>query len=63
MCNSHPSGLEAFTMWIGIFVVLLALWLIFWLGVHITGAFIHILLVLAIIALILHFVRGSSRRV
>lgn len=50
-------------MWIGIFVVLVALWLIFWLGVHITGGFIHILLVLAIIALIVHFVRGSSRKV
>ena len=48
-------------MWIGIFLVLLVLWLIFWLGVHITGAFIHILLGLAVISLIIHFVRGSRR--
>lgn len=50
-------------MWIGIFVVLVALWLIFWLGVHVTSGLIHILLVLAIIALIMHFVRGSSRKI
>ena len=50
-------------MWIGIFVVLFALWLIFWLGVHVTSAAIHILLIVAIIALIMHFVRGTKRRV
>ena len=46
-----------------LFVVLAALWLIFWLGVHITGGFIHILIILAVISLIVHFVRGSRAAV
>jgi hypothetical protein len=46
-------------MFIGLFALLLILWLVFWLGMHIAGAAIHILLVLAVIALILHFVRGT----
>jgi hypothetical protein len=41
------------------FIVLLIAWL---LGVgvfHVAGAMIHILLVLAVISLVLHFVRGA----
>jgi hypothetical protein len=41
-----------------IFVVLAALWLIFWLGVHVTSFAIHVLIILAVIALIIHLVRG-----
>lgn len=44
-----------------LFLVLAALWLILWLGVHITAGLIHILIVLAVISLIVHFVRGGSR--
>jgi uncharacterized protein DUF5670 len=41
------------------FVILLVAWLL-GLGVfHVAGAMIHILLVLAVISLILHFVRGA----
>ena len=47
-------------MWLGIAVVLLVLWL---LGVliHLAGALIHLLLVIAIVLVVLHFVRGRSR--
>ena len=38
-------------------VVLLILWLVGWLGLHILGGFIHILVVLAVIALILALVK------
>lgn len=38
-------------------VVLLILWLVGWLGFHILGGFIHILVVLAVIALILALVK------
>jgi hypothetical protein len=44
-----------------LFIVLAALWLILWLGVHIVSGAIHILIVLAVIALIIHFVRGGHR--
>jgi len=41
-----------------LFVVLLVAWLL-GLGVfHVAGVFIHILLILAVISLIMHFVRG-----
>ncbi len=40
-----------------LFFILLISWLIFWLAVHITSGFIHILIALAVIFLILHFVR------
>ncbi len=38
-------------------VILLVLWLVGWLGFHILGAFIHILLVLAVIAIIVAVVK------
>jgi hypothetical protein len=39
-------------------VILLVLWLIGWLGFHLLGGLIHILLILAVIALVLQLVRG-----
>jgi hypothetical protein len=43
-----------------LFVVLVGAWLILWAAFHIAGGMIHILLVIAVIALILHLVRGRS---
>ncbi|MGD0544336.1 MAG: lmo0937 family membrane protein [Candidatus Acidiferrales bacterium] len=40
--------------------VLIILWLLGFLAFHVTVGFIHILLVLGIIMIIMHFVRGSS---
>ncbi|MGB8541088.1 MAG: lmo0937 family membrane protein [Candidatus Acidiferrales bacterium] len=40
-------------------VVLLILWLLGFLAFHVTVGFIHILLVIGIIMIIMHFVRGS----
>jgi hypothetical protein len=48
-------------MFLTLFFILLALWLIFWLGVHVTAFAIHLLIIFAVIALILHFVRGGRR--
>jgi hypothetical protein len=39
--------------------VLLILWLLGFLAFHVTVGFIHILLVIGIIMIIMHFVRGS----
>jgi hypothetical protein len=41
-----------------VFVVLLVAWALGWLAFHVAGGLIHILLVVAIISLIVHFVRG-----
>jgi hypothetical protein len=47
-------------MLITIFVVLLVLWLLGFAAFHVAGGLIHLLLVVAVIVLILHFVRGRS---
>ena len=40
------------------FVFLLA-WLVAWAALHVTGGFIHLLLVVAVLSVIIHFARGS----
>jgi len=44
-------------MFVALFVILLALWLLGWGAMHVAGAAVHILLILAVVALIVHFVR------
>jgi hypothetical protein len=46
-----------------LFVVLLLAWILGFGVFHVAGAMIHILLVLAVIALMVHFVRGTSAAV
>lgn len=45
-------------MFIGLAILLAVLWVIFFFAVHVTGFFIHILIILAIISLIAHFFSG-----
>jgi hypothetical protein len=40
--------------------VLVVVWLLGWGAFHIAGGLIHLLLVVAVISLILHFVRGRT---
>ncbi len=47
-------------MFIGLFVILLILWIAGMVAGFVIKGFIHILLVIAIIALVLHFVRGRK---
>lgn len=44
-----------------LFVVLLAAWIFSFAIFHVAGAALHILLILAVISLIVHFVRGGTR--
>ncbi|HET7186394.1 MAG TPA: lmo0937 family membrane protein [Terriglobales bacterium] len=46
-----------------LFIVLLLAWIFGWGVFHVTTGLIHILLIVALIALILHFVRGTSTAV
>jgi len=41
-----------------LFVILLIAWILGWGVFHVASAMIHILLVVALIALVLHFIRG-----
>ena len=45
-------------MWIGIAVVLLVLWALGFFVFPVVGGLVHILIVLAIIAVVVHFVTG-----
>ena len=46
-----------------LFIVLLLAWIFGWGVFHVASGLIHILLIVAIIALILHFVRGTASTV
>lgn len=39
-------------------IVLLILWLLGFFAFHVTTAFIHVLIIIAVVLIILHFVRG-----
>jgi hypothetical protein len=41
-----------------IFVILLVLWLLGWIGFHLLGAYIHIVLLLALIVLLIQLFTG-----
>lgn len=43
-----------------LFVVLLLAWIFSWAIFHVAGGLLHILLIVAVISLIVHFVRGRS---
>lgn len=51
---------EDLTMLAILGIILLVAWLLGFIAFHVTVGFIHILLALAIILFVLHFVRGSS---
>jgi hypothetical protein len=60
--NLHPqTGMRLFSdfFFLFLFFVFLGVWLVSWLAFHVAGGLIHILVVIAVISLILHFVRGS----
>ena len=48
-------------MFMTLFVVLVVLWLLGWFTFHAAGALIHVVLVVAVIFLVIHFVRGRRR--
>ncbi len=48
-------------MLLGLAIILLIAWLLGLVAFHVTAWFIHILIVIAIVVAILHFVRGPRR--
>ena len=47
-------------MFMTLFAVLLVLWLLGFFAFHVAGALIHLLLIIAVISLVMHFFRGRS---
>jgi hypothetical protein len=58
-----PNGITDAVSWLGkgvpvfliLFMVLLVIWLLGFAAFHVAGGFIHLLLIIAVIALIVHF--------
>jgi hypothetical protein len=49
-------------MFMILFVVLAVAWILGWGAFHVAGALIHLLLIVALVSLIVHFVRGRGAR-
>jgi hypothetical protein len=47
-------------MFMTLFVVLLVLWLLGFFPFHVAGGLIHLLLIIAVISLVMHFFRGRN---
>jgi hypothetical protein len=47
-------------MFIALCVVLLVLWLLGFFAFHVAGGLIHLLLIIAVISLVIHFFRGRN---
>jgi hypothetical protein len=47
-------------MFITLFVVLFVMWLLGFFAFHVAGGLIHLLLIIALISLVMHFFRGRS---
>jgi hypothetical protein len=46
-------------MFLTLFVILLLAWMMGFIAFHVAGGLIHLLLIVAVISLVLHFVRGG----
>jgi hypothetical protein len=46
-------------MFLALFAILLVLWLLGFFAFHVAGGLIHILIVIAVISLVVHFLRRS----
>jgi hypothetical protein len=49
-------------MFLMLFIVLLVAWLLGFFAFHVAGGLIHLLLIVAVVSLIVHFARGSGAR-
>jgi hypothetical protein len=47
-------------MFLALFVILLVMWLTGFFAFHVAGGLIHLLLIIAVISLVAHFLRGHS---
>jgi len=47
-------------MFLVLFVVLVVAWLLGWAAFHVAGGLIHLLLIVAVISLVVHFVCGRG---
>ena len=61
-CRAKPYGAtyEEISMFLTLFAILLVMWLLGFFAFHVAGGLIHLLLIIAVISLLVHFFRGRS---
>ena len=47
-------------MFLGLFVILLMMWILGFFAFHVAGGLIHLLLIVAVISLVVHLFKGRS---
>jgi hypothetical protein len=52
------KGEKEISMFLTVFVILLVMWLLGLFAFHVAGGLIHLLLIIAVISLVVHFVSG-----
>jgi hypothetical protein len=55
-----PDRTEEMSMFLTIFVILLVMWLLGLFAFHVAGGLIHLLLIIAVISLVMHFMRSRT---
>ena len=60
MACGSPERTEEIKMFLALFVILLVMWLLGFFAFHVAGGLIHLLLIIAVISLVMHFFRGRS---
>ena len=59
LTEQPEKGIHMFlSSWLVVAIVLLVAWVLGWLAFHVAGGLIHLLLVVAVISLVVHFMRG-----
>jgi hypothetical protein len=56
---TSPARTKEISMFLALFVIFLVFWLLGFLAFHIAGGFIHLLLIVAVIFLVVHFFRRA----
>jgi hypothetical protein len=58
--GGKPKRTKEISMFMTLFAVLLVLWLLGFFAFHVAGGLIHLLLIIAVISLVMHFFRGRT---
>ena len=58
--GTSPERTKEISMFLALFVILLVMWLLGFFAFHVAGGLIHLLLIIAVISLVVHFFRGRS---
>jgi hypothetical protein len=59
-CSRVSNVQRRFLMFLGLFVILLLMWMMGFFAFHVAGGLIHLLLIIAVISLVFHLIRGRS---